>query len=71
MLRDIHGRLIARTAGRDLGIGAEVDASAQERAGGEHHGPRAEAAPVGGGDAGDAPAVEDETRHHPLRQLDA
>ncbi len=48
-----------------------MDAAAEERTGGEHDGARAEAAAVGRRDAGDAQAVEYETRDHPLRQLDA
>src|SRR2546422_9657048 len=71
VLCDSDGRLIAGATGRDLGVGAEVDAAAQKRAGGEHHSARAEVAPVGGRDAGDARAVEYETRDHPLRELDA
>src|SRR6266853_1731905 len=71
MLCDIYGRRIAGATRRDLGVGAEVDAAAEERTGGEHDGARAEAAAVCGRDAGDARAVEYETRDHPLRQLDA
>ena len=47
MLCDIDGRLIAGATGRDLGVGAEVDAAAEECAGSEHHGVRVQAAPVG------------------------
>src|SRR5712691_9192028 len=71
VLCDIDGRLIASATGRDLGVSAEVDAAAEKRAGGEHHRARAKVAAVGGGDAGDARAVEYETRDHPLRELDA
>ncbi len=71
MLCDIYGRRIAGATRRDLGVGAEVDAAAEERTGGEHDGARADAAAVCGRDAGDARAVEYETRDHPLRQLDA
>src|SRR3989449_5504258 len=71
VLCDIDGRLIAGATGRDLGVGAEVDAAAEKRAGGEHHSARAEVAPVSGGDAGDARAGEYETRCHPLPELNA
>src|SRR5439155_10758834 len=57
--------------GRDLGGGAEVDAAAEERAGGEHHGARAEAASVNRHDARGARAVRVQTGNHSLRELDA
>jgi len=45
-LRHLHGGRIARPARGNLGIGAEVDAAAQERAGGDDDGTRTEATPV-------------------------
>src|SRR2546430_11271755 len=69
VLCEIKGRVIAGATGWDLRVGAEVDAAAEERAGGEHHGPCAEAAPVGRPDARDARAVREQAGDHSLREL--
>src|SRR5947208_8140022 len=69
VLCDIDGRLIAGAPGGDLGVGPQVDATAEERAGGEHDGVRAEAAPVGCHDTRGARAVREQTRDHSLREV--
>src|SRR3989449_7981076 len=48
VLCDIDGRLIAGATGRDLGVGAEVDAAAEKRTGGQHHSGRPGVAPAPG-----------------------
>ena len=71
MLRDIDCGLIACAPGRDLRVGAEVNAAAQERAGREDHGASAEGPPIGRDDAGGVRAVEQQPGDHSLRELDA
>jgi len=66
VLRNSDCRLIAGTASRNLGVGPEVDLAAEERAGGQHYGARAEAAPVGRLDARNARAVGDQAGDHSL-----
>src|SRR5438552_15424149 len=70
MLRDIDRRLIASAPRRDLRIRAEMDPPAQEGPGRDDDGARAERPPVAGDDSCDARALEDQSRHHALRQLD-
>src|SRR2546422_5996489 len=69
LLCDINGWLITGATGRDLGVGAQVDAAAEERAGGEHHGTRAEGASVSRHDARDARAVREQAGGHSLPEL--
>jgi hypothetical protein len=52
LLGEMSGRRLARPPAGDAGGGADVDAAAQERAGGDDHAARAEAAPLERLDAG-------------------
>ncbi len=70
MLCDGNGGLITRSASGNLGVGADVDAAAQEGASREHHGTRAPGAAVRGLDARHARALEQEPAHHALGQLE-
>src|SRR5882672_7396147 len=71
-LRHLYRWLISRTARRDLGVGADVNATAEESAGCDDDGARAEATSVFRLDPGDARAglVEEQIRNHALRELE-
>src|SRR6267143_610182 len=71
-LRHLYRWLISRTARRDLGLGADVNATAEESAGCDDDGARAEATSVFRLDPGDARAglVEEQIRDHALRELE-
>ena len=57
--REAERRRLVDAPGRDLAL-ADMDQAAQEGAGGEHHGAGAEAAAVGGDDAGDRAVLDDQ-----------
>src|SRR6267142_1183579 len=71
-LRHLYRWLISRTARRDLGVGADVNATAEESAGCDDDGARAEATSVFRLDPGDPRAglVEAQIRNHALRDLE-
>src|SRR6266508_1531570 len=69
MLGDFDGRLITGATGRDLGVGAKVNAAAQERAGGDDHSARRVVAPVARLDAPHTVSVHEQPGDHPLRQV--
>src|SRR6267378_4701272 len=71
-LRHLYRWLISRTARRNLGVGADVNATAEESAGCDDDGARAEATSVFRLDPGDPRAglVEEQICDHPLREVE-
>jgi len=71
VLRQYQRRLIAGATGRNLGVGAKVDAAAEEGPGGEHQRRALEAAPVAVTTPETPRAVREQAGHHSLRELQA
>src|SRR6266498_5605539 len=70
MLCNIDGRWIAGTARRNLCLRSDVDASTQERARRQDHGLRSEPAAVRGRHALELISLNEQSRDHPLRELE-